>query len=60
MSSTHHQPGRMDVGLGVHSQLYRHFPWPRALEGIARAGYTWIGIGHTHAGQPMIPPHLGA
>ncbi len=57
MSSTHHQPGRMDVGLGVHSQLYRHFPWPRALEGIARAGYKWIGIGHTHAGQPTIPPN---
>lgn len=57
MSAKNHQSSRMAVRLGVHSQLYRHFPWPRALEGIARAGYEWIGIGHTHAGQPVIPPN---
>ena len=45
---------RAKVGLGVHSQLYRNFPWGRALEGIALAGYEWIGIGTTHVDKPII------
>lgn len=45
---------RAKVDLGVHSQLYRNFPWTRALEGIALAGYEWIGISQTHAGRPVI------
>lgn len=56
MSAKNRQSGRTEVGLGVHSQLYRNFTWPRALEGISLAGYEWVGIGHTHAGQPVIPP----
>lgn len=44
------------IPLGVHSQLYRNFPWPRALEGIARAGYELVGIGYAHAGRLVIEP----
>lgn len=45
-----------NVTMGVHSQLYRNLTWTRALEGIARAGYDSVGIGHTHVGRRVVEP----
>lgn len=48
------------IELGAHTLLYRAYPLERALEGIARAGYRYVGIWNDHAGAPLIPPEAGA
>ncbi|NLN20054.1 MAG: sugar phosphate isomerase/epimerase [Firmicutes bacterium] len=34
---------------------YSRYPFERALEGIARAGYKYVGFGYNHAGNPVLP-----
>lgn len=35
---------------------YSRYPFDRALEGIARAGYKFVGFGYNHAGSPVLAP----
>jgi sugar phosphate isomerase/epimerase len=35
---------------------YSRYPFERALEGIARAGYKYVGFGYNHAGSPVLAP----
>jgi sugar phosphate isomerase/epimerase len=42
--------------LGAHTLLYRAYPFERALEGIARAGFRNVGIWYGHAGERIVPP----
>ncbi|MGH2353611.1 MAG: sugar phosphate isomerase/epimerase family protein, partial [Chloroflexota bacterium] len=47
------------VELGAHTLPYRNYPFERALEGIARAGFNYVGIWNDHAKAPVIPPQAG-
>lgn len=49
--------GRLE--LGAHTLPYRAFPLARALEGIARAGFRYVGIWNEHAGAPLVPWDAG-
>ena len=46
--------------LGAHTLPYRAHPLSRALEGIAGAGYRYVGIWNEHAGAPLVPHDAGA
>ena len=43
------------IQLGAHTLPYRAHSLDRALEGIARAGYRYMGLWNDHAEQPLIP-----
>ncbi len=45
--------GRLE--LGAQTLPYRAFPFDRALEGIARAGFRYVGVWNDHAGGPVVP-----
>ena len=45
--------------LGAHTLPYRAYPFERALEGIARAGFRYVGIWNDHAGGQVVPPEAG-
>ena len=42
------------IELGAHTLSYRAHSFDRALEGIARAGYRYVGIWNEHGGEPLI------
>jgi sugar phosphate isomerase/epimerase len=46
--------------LGAHTLPYRAYPFERALEGIARVGFRFVGVWNDHAGSPVVPPEAGA
>src|SRR5262249_51042821 len=48
------QRGRLQ--LGAHTLLYRAYPFERALEGVARAGFRYVGLWFEHAGETIVPP----
>jgi sugar phosphate isomerase/epimerase len=50
-------PERID--LGAHTLPYRAYSFERALEGIAGAGYRYVGIWNDHAGAPLISAEAG-
>ena len=43
------------IQLGAHTLPYRAHSLDRALEGIARAGYRYVGLWNDHADRPLIP-----
>jgi sugar phosphate isomerase/epimerase len=47
------------IELGAHTLPYRAYPFERALEGIARVGFRYVGIWNEHAGAPVVPPEAG-
>jgi sugar phosphate isomerase/epimerase len=46
--------------LGAHTLPYRAYPFERALEGIARAGFRYVGVWNEHSGAQLVPPDAGA
>lgn len=48
------------IELGAHTLPYRAAPFDRALEGIARAGFRYVGIWNEHADGPVVGPDAGA
>lgn len=44
------------IELGAHTLPYRAHPFDRALDGIARAGFRYVGVWNEHAGAPLLPP----
>lgn len=51
--------GGLAIELGAHTLPYRAHPLARALEGIARAGYHYVGIWNEHAGEQLVPADAG-
>ena len=47
--------GTAHFHLGAHTLPYRKEPLERALQGIAGAGYTLVGLWTEHAGGPISP-----
>ena len=45
----------MAIELGAHTLPYRAHSFDRALEGIANAGFKYVGIYGEHDGAPLIP-----
>jgi len=45
--------GRLE--LGAQTLPYRAYPFDRALDGIARAGFRYVGIWNDHADGPVAP-----
>ena len=46
--------------LGAQTLPYRNYPFERALEGIARAGFRYVGIWNDHADGPVVPEGASA
>src|SRR5688500_14685048 len=53
-------PADARIELGAHTLPYRAVPFERALEGIARAGFRYVGVWNEHADGPVVPPDAGA
>lgn len=45
--------------IGCFSLPYRKFPFERALEGIAQAGFTYVGVWPNHQEDPIFAPQTG-
>jgi len=60
MTTSPPRPSAPRLELGAHTLPYRAYSFDRALEGIARSGFKYVGIWNEHAGAPLIPPDARA